>query len=141
MARTGRSGAANFYWLRLADGAALPNSGHSGLPGGDRAIREPRRAALGLLYEAYGERAFEMSELAPIAAFSRAELGVVRQMLVRGVNAPITSSAGRLFDAFAALAGLRQICGYEGQAAIELEGAADDARYRPALSFSAATGR
>jgi len=104
------------------------------LPGGDRAIREPRRAALGLLYEAYGERAFEMSELAPISAFSPSELGVIRQMLVRGANAPITSSAGRLFDAFAALAGLRQTCGYEGQAAIELEGAAGDCatdrRYR-----------
>ncbi len=96
------------------------------LPGGDRAIREPRRAALGLLYEAYGERAFEMSELAPISAFSKAELGVIRQMLVRGINAPVTSSAGRLFDAFAALAGLRQTCGYEGQAAIELEGAVGD---------------
>src|SRR5271166_896529 len=93
------------------------------LPGGDRAIREPRRAALGLLYEAYGERAFEMSELTPIAAFSPTELGVVRRMLSRGVNAPVTSSAGRLFDAFAALASLRQTCGYEGQAAIELEGA------------------
>lgn len=104
------------------------------LPGGDRAIREPRRAALGLLYEAYGERAVEMSELAPIAAFSRSELGVIRQMLVRRVNTPITTSAGRLFDAFAALAGLRQICAYEGQAAIELEGAAGECaagqRYR-----------
>jgi len=107
------------------------------LPGGDRAIREPRRAALGLLHEAYGERAFEMSELAPISAFSPTELGVVRQMLVRGINAPVTSSAGRLFDAFAALAGLHQTCAYEGQAAIELEGVADDQatgrRYRFAI--------
>jgi hydrogenase maturation protein HypF len=38
------------------------------LPGGDRAICEPRRAALGLLYEVYGERAFEMNELAPIGS-------------------------------------------------------------------------
>jgi hydrogenase maturation protein HypF len=96
------------------------------LPGGDRAIREPRRAALGLLFEIYGEQAFEMNALAPVAAFSRTELGVIKQMLLRGVNAPITTSAGRLFDALAALAGLRQICAYEGQAAIELEGAAGD---------------
>jgi len=92
----------------------------------NRAIREPRRAALGLLYEAYGARAFEMSELAPVSAFSPTELGVLRQMLVRGINAPGTSSAGRLFDAFASLAGLRQTCAHEGQAAIELEGAAGD---------------
>jgi hydrogenase maturation protein HypF len=100
------------------------------LPGGDRAIREPRRAALGLLYEAYGERAFEMSELAPIVAFSRTELGVIRQILARRINAPVTSSAGRLFDAFAALTGLRQTCAYEGRAAIELEGAAGDCAAR-----------
>jgi len=78
-----------------------------------------------------------MSELAPISAFSSTELGVVRQMLVQGINAPVTSSAGRLFDAFAALAGLRQTCAYEGQAAIELEGVADDQatgrRYRFAI--------
>ena len=48
------------------------------------------------------------SDLAPIAAFNPTELRVIRQMLLRGVNTPITSSAGRLFDAFAALAGLRQ---------------------------------
>jgi hydrogenase maturation protein HypF len=107
------------------------------LPGGERAIREPRRAALGLLYEAYGERAFAMSELAPITAFTPTELGVVRRMLARAVNAPMTSSAGRLFDAFAALAGLRQTSAYEGQAAIELEGAAGEhtagRRYRLAI--------
>ena len=45
------------------------------LPGGDRAIREPRRTALGLLYEAYGERAFEMTQLAPISGLSPTELG------------------------------------------------------------------
>lgn len=94
------------------------------LPGGERAVREPRRVALGLLFEAYGEHAFEMGGLAPLAAFNAAELRVIRQMLLRGVNVPITSSAGRLFDAFAAVAGLRQTCAYEGQAAIELEGAA-----------------
>jgi hydrogenase maturation protein HypF len=94
------------------------------LPGGERAIREPRRAALGLLFQIFGEQAFAMDELPPVAAFSRTELGVIKQMLLRAINSPVTSSAGRLFDAFAALAGLRQVCTYEGQAAIEFEGAA-----------------
>jgi len=96
------------------------------LAGGDRAVREPRRAALGLLFEAYSERACEMTELPPIAAFAKTERDVLRQMLLRGVNAPVTSSAGRLFDAFAALADLRQVCAYEGEAAMALEGAAGD---------------
>jgi hydrogenase maturation protein HypF len=96
------------------------------LPGGDAAAREPRRAALGLLYEAYGDQAFAMTDLAPLAAFSSAERSVLRTVLVRGINAPLTSSAGRLFDAFAALCDLRQRASYEGQAAAELEWAAGD---------------
>jgi hydrogenase maturation protein HypF len=95
------------------------------LPGGEVAIREPRRAALGLLYEAFGADAFAMTDLAPVTAFSAAEHPVLRSMLARGVNAPLTSSAGRLFDAFAALSGLRQRSSYEGQAAAEFEWAAD----------------
>jgi len=94
------------------------------LPGGEVAVREPRRAALGLLYAAYGDEAFAMTDLPPVGAFSAAERDVLRTMLARGVNAPLTSSMGRLFDAFAALAGLRQETTYEGQAASALEWAA-----------------
>ncbi|MGE0333994.1 MAG: carbamoyltransferase HypF [Gammaproteobacteria bacterium] len=95
------------------------------LPGAEAAMREPRRAALGLLYEAFGGDAFAMTDLPPVAAFSPAERGVLRTMIARGVNAPLTSSAGRLFDAFAALTGLRQCASYEGQAAAELEWAGE----------------
>lgn len=96
------------------------------LPGGESGAREPRRAALGLLYEAFGDSAFDMTYLPPVAAFSSTERTVLRAMLARGVNAPLTSSMGRLFDAFAALCGLRQRASYEGQAASELEWAAAD---------------
>jgi hydrogenase maturation protein HypF len=96
------------------------------LPGGEAAMREPRRAALGLLHEAFGADALAMTDLAPIAAFSAGERDVLGTMLARGVNAPLTSSAGRLFDAFASLCGLRQHASYEGQAAAELEWAADE---------------
>ncbi len=95
------------------------------LPGGERAIREPRRAALGLLYPILGESVFELGDLAPVRAFSRQALAVIRQMLARRVNVPLTSSAGRLFDAVAAIAGLRQETQFEGQAAMELEFAVD----------------
>jgi hydrogenase maturation protein HypF len=95
------------------------------LPGGDAAAREPRRAALGLLYEAFGEAALAMTDLAPVAAFTAAERDVLGVMLARGINAPFASSMGRLFDAFAALCGLRQRASYEGQAAAEFEWAAE----------------
>lgn len=91
------------------------------LPGGERAIREPRRTAIGLLFEIFGDDAFLMNDLPPIASFSPAERGILKSMLQRGINSPITSSAGRLFDAAAALSGVRQISTFEGQAAMELE--------------------
>lgn len=91
------------------------------LPGGESAIKEPRRSALGLLYEIWGEALFERQDLAPVQAFSDAELKIIRSMLRKGLNAPVTSSAGRLFDAAASITGLRQVTRYEGQAAMELE--------------------
>ncbi len=96
------------------------------LPGGDRAAREPRRAALGLLYEAFGESAFEMCDLAPLRSFNATELRLLKASLKKGLNAHTTSSAGRLFDAVASIAGLRQQARFEGQAAMELEFAVEE---------------
>ena len=95
------------------------------LPGGEAAVREPRRAAIGVLWELYGGKAFEMTDIAPVRGLSRQERQVLPTILDRGVNAPLTSSAGRLFDAVAAILGLRQRSAYEGQAAMELEFAAE----------------
>lgn len=95
------------------------------LPGGDRATREPRRAALGMLCGILGEDAFARAGLPTLAAYSEAELRGLRQMLQRRVNTPLTSSVGRVFDAVASLVGLRQVSTFEGQAAMELESIAD----------------
>jgi hydrogenase maturation protein HypF len=95
------------------------------LPGGERAVKEPRRAALGLLHEMTGEVLWEHSEW--LSTFTENERQVLRQMLAKNLNAPITTSAGRLFDAVAALIGLRARSSFEGQAAMALEFAADSA--------------
>ncbi len=95
------------------------------LPGGDAAAVEPRRVALALLWELYGEAALEREELAPVRAFSPAERRLLGQMLDRGINCPTTTSAGRLFDGVAALLDLHQTITFEGQAAMALEFAAD----------------
>ena len=97
------------------------------LPGGDAAVKEPRRVALALLWELYGEAALERTDLAPIRSFRPAELRLLGRMLAQGVNAPITTSAGRLFDGAAALLDLGQQLSFEGQAAMALEFAADPA--------------
>ncbi len=94
------------------------------LPGSERAVREPRRAALGALHEIMGDAVFGETDLAPIRAFDAAEIPVLGRMLARGIQSPWTTSAGRLFDAVASLAGLRQKLRFEGQAAMELESAA-----------------
>ncbi|MFM2079416.1 MAG: carbamoyltransferase HypF [Cyanobacteriota bacterium] len=98
------------------------------LPGGERGLREPRRAALGLLLEAYGPGWRERLAFPGAApwrgAFSADELAVLELAVARGHNSPRCSSVGRLFDAVAALLGLRQHCSYEAQAAIALEGLA-----------------
>lgn len=91
------------------------------LPGGEAAVREPRRAALGLLYE------LDPADESAAAWFPAAGWPLLRSALARGVNAPVTSSMGRLFDAVAALLGLRAASHYEGQAAMDLEQAAEGA--------------
>jgi hydrogenase maturation protein HypF len=89
------------------------------LPGGEAAIKEPRRSRLGVLHEIFRDELWRRAEL--LAGFSKRELPLLRQMLEKPVNAPVTSSAGRLFDAVASLLGLRQRASFEGQAAMEME--------------------
>jgi hydrogenase maturation protein HypF len=62
-----------------------------------------------------------MIELAPLRSISPRELAALKTMLQRRLNSPATSSIGRLFDAVASLAGIRQQVRFEGQAAMELE--------------------
>jgi hydrogenase maturation protein HypF len=131
----------------IADYAGFRRAAHLAyvpLPGGDAAIRHPYRTALAHLWHAFGTldpSGLSPSELAPslrsgqalngvkgqsldlppVHAASAEERRILQRQLERGLNAPPTSSAGRLFDAVAAIAGVRQTVNYEAQAAIELE--------------------
>lgn len=101
-----------------------------GLPGGEQAIREPWRMALAHLADA--EIDFAILKARPL----RADIPIVAKMLERRLNTPLTSSVGRLFDAVASLAGVRDRVRYEGQAAIELEWLAADAAPERAYPFA-----
>lgn len=96
------------------------------LPGGEAAIREPRRAALGLLYAAEGPSALHQPALALL--FDDTALVVLETMLAKGINSPTCHSIGRLFDAVSALLGLCAISRYEGDAAMQLQFAAETAQ-------------
>jgi len=95
------------------------------LPGGEKAIKEPRRSLAGVLFEITGNSLFnEFSDLIE-NKFTAAEAGILLNMLSKKINSPITSSAGRLFDAVASLLGICDKSNYEGQAAMMLEFAAN----------------
>lgn len=94
------------------------------LPGGDAAIKRPARTALALLWSL----GLDWDEnIPPVRDFCAEDLVTLRIQLEKEINTPMTSSMGRLFDAAAALAGVRQKVNYEGQAAIEFEALADEA--------------
>jgi len=103
-------------FVRLARLAHLP------LPGGDRAAEQPWRMGLALLYCGLGPDGLAEPALpAGLRTLARASREMIGQMLAKGVNCPLTSSCGRLFDAVAAILGLCLESGYEGQAAMLLE--------------------
>lgn len=95
-----------------------------GLPGGEAAVREPRRVALALLYEAMGEDCARDPWVQE--AFAPGELDVLLRMLRQGVQCPPASSMGRLFDAVAAWLDLSRRTTFEGEAAMALEFAVDE---------------
>jgi hydrogenase maturation protein HypF len=104
------------------------------MPGGAAAIKQPWRMAAAYLAAAYPGGPPDGLDV--IARNERYWPAVVA-LAAKGVNAPLSSSAGRLFDAVAALAGVRDTINYEGQAAVELEQLADPGEtgtYRAAIS-------
>ena len=92
------------------------------MPGGDRAVMKPARMALSYLITS--NIALE-PDLPPIKSLTEMEIDVIKHQIQNHINTPLTSSMGRLFDAVAALLGIRQEVNYEAQAAIELEAIAD----------------
>ncbi len=91
------------------------------LPGGEIAISQPRRCALGLLYVLGHGNLEPFTDLACMKSFSLQEVGIIKKMLSRNINTPMTSSMGRLFDAISSLVGLCHKTTFEGQAAMALE--------------------
>ncbi|MBW2487471.1 MAG: carbamoyltransferase HypF, partial [Deltaproteobacteria bacterium] len=90
------------------------------MPGSSAAIKEPWRMALSYLHATFGENLPEL-DLPLLKHIEPPKINIIVEMMEKGVNCPQTSSLGRLFDAVAAIIGIRQRVNFEGQAAMELE--------------------
>ena len=95
---------------------------YTALPGGDLAIKNPYRTAIAYLWQ---EKIDYLSDLPCFNDLSSDEYQIITSQLEKGINSPLTSSIGRLFDAVASICGVRNSVNYEAQAAIELETIAD----------------
>lgn len=111
----------------LVDFQRLAHLAYVPLPGGEQAIRQPWRMGAVYLQYAFGNE-FERLESPFMRNLDPVKWRAIARMIRRGLNTPATSSMGRLFDAVAALLGLRTEVQYEGQAAIELETLAEPLR-------------
>jgi hydrogenase maturation protein HypF len=109
------------------------------LLGGDKAIKEPRRMALSILFECYGGTILENCDLPLIQAFGTEELKLLYQAWQKGLNTPHTSSIGRLFDAVASLIGLLHVSQYEGQSGLLIETRCQDEE-APAFRYEIEAG-
>ena len=103
---------------RVAHLATVP------MPGSSAAIKEPWRMAISYLHATFGDN-FRDLDLPLVKQIDRQKIKIIAEMIEKGVNCPQTSSLGRLFDAVAAIAGIRKRVNFEGQAAMELEMLAD----------------
>jgi hydrogenase maturation protein HypF len=114
----GHTWGAEFLVADLAGYVRVGRLRYVPLPGGDLAARNPWRIARGYLtLDPSAERAFARA----FVGVDAQELDLVDQQLTAGLNTPLASSMGRLFDAAAAVLGVRTTAQYEGQAAMELE--------------------
>ncbi|NPA52733.1 MAG: carbamoyltransferase HypF [Aquificae bacterium] len=92
------------------------------LLGGEKAVKEPRRVALSILFDIFGQ---DIPDVPTKEAFEKSQIELLYKAYKKGLNAPLSSSVGRLFDGVASILGLRQFLSYEGQSGMIIEGLYD----------------
>jgi hydrogenase maturation protein HypF len=114
--------------ILVADLAGFTRAGHFAsvrLPGGEAAVKDPGHMAAAYLYALYGEDYLSRAQALGLN-FAPLEARILSRQLAEGLNSPVTTSAGRLFDAVAGALNICRTRTYEGQPAMELEMAADE---------------
>lgn len=96
------------------------------LLGADKAIKEPRRVGLSMLFDALSLEEVQELDLETVKSFSHVELKILHQSHTKNLNAPLSSSVGRLFDGIASLSGIVQKISYEGESGLLCESYYDE---------------
>ena len=91
------------------------------LLGGEKAIKEPRRVALSILFERFTFDEVREMDLECVKSFDKDELRLLYTAYTKNINAPLSSSVGRIFDALASFAGVLQVQSYEGESGLRCE--------------------
>ncbi len=91
------------------------------LLGGEKAVKEPKRVALSLLFDTFSLNEVLDLDNPTVKAFSQSEIKLMYTIWLKGLNAPLTSSLGRVFDAIASLSGIAQFQSYEGETGLQIE--------------------
>ncbi|WP_297887722.1 carbamoyltransferase HypF [Sulfurihydrogenibium sp.] len=94
------------------------------LIGGEKAVKEPRRVALSILFKILGKDSLNLN-LPTLNEFSENEISSLYTIWEKNINTPLSSSVGRLFDAVSSLLGIKQVLSYEGQSGMIMEGLYD----------------
>jgi hydrogenase maturation protein HypF len=92
------------------------------MPGGDRVVEEPWRMAFSYLFRYFGD-SVDYDSIPVFRTIDRQKLSLVKEMIQTGVNCPLSSGAGRLFDAVSALIGLCSVSTFDSEAPMRLESA------------------
>lgn len=118
--RDGKIWGGEFLICDFKDFKRLATFREFSLLGGDKAIKEPKRSAIGILYEIYKEKTFEM-DFEPLKSLTEKERKIFESAYEKNLSIFKTTSVGRIFDAVSSLLNLKQKCTFEGQAAMMLE--------------------
>ncbi|MDD2356983.1 MAG: carbamoyltransferase HypF [Thiovulaceae bacterium] len=110
------------------------------LLGGEKAVKEPRRVALSLLFDIYTLDEILTLENETVKSFGVDEIKALHVMWKKSLNSPYTSSVGRVFDAVASLCGISQIVGYEGESGLLVESFATKIESEKGFSYSLKDG-
>jgi hydrogenase maturation protein HypF len=95
------------------------------MPGGDRVVAEPWRMAFSYIYKYYRNN-FDYYSLPVFRNAGKKKLDLVQEMIENNVNSPLSSGAGRLFDAVSALTGLCSVAAFDSEAPMRLEAAINE---------------